>query len=454
GRIDTAKDLGFSIELVLEAATVRTGRAAPEAPAVPPKGIADLGFRRLTFREGAVLGARLTRDGQTVVYSAAWEGRPPEIFVARVEYPDSRPIGLTDADLLSLASSSELAVQIRRQHVGGFVVLGTLARVPLLGGVPREMIEDVFRADWSPNGRDLAVIRQVGGIARLEYPIGSVLYEAEGWLSHVRVSPDGNRIAVFHHPVRGDNGGELLVIDRAGGHRTLLSGWAMLWGLAWSPDGARPWISGVEGSAQSAGIFEARAEEGIRVLYRSPGFCYLHDVAPSGDALVLQVSPRMGLELAVRGQSQVRNLSWLDWTLIRDMTPDGRRILLDESGPGVGGTVMMYVRDTDGSPAVRLGEGQGVGFSPDGRWALGLEPRRHDALLLYPTGPGQTVVHPIPGLRCHNASWFPDGKAVCISGTEPGGRPRLYRYELESRALSPISEEGSGAFMSQVSPDG
>jgi Tol biopolymer transport system component len=453
-RVDTAKDLGFALELVQKGAALRGRSGAREEPAAPLANAEGLMFRRLTYREGTVLGARFTRDGQTVVYSAAWEGKPPEIYVTRVEYPDSRPIGLTDANLLSLAPTSELAVQIRRRDVGGFVVLGTLARVPFMGGVPREMIEDVYQADWAPDGRNLAVVRQVGGLARLEYPIGTVLYEAEGWLSHLRVAPDGGRVAVFHHPIRGDNGGDLLVIDRDGRVTTLLSGWTMLWGLAWSADGTRPWISGAQDPSHGQGIFDVRSEREVRVLYRAPGFPYLHDIAPSGDALVVNVSPRMRLELGTRGQAHVRNLSWLDWSLLRDMTPDGRRVLSDESGPGAGGTITMYMRDADGSPAVRLGEGYGAGFSPDGRWALGIDPLRHDALLLYPTGPGQTVVHSIPGVRCQSAHWFPDGKSVCISGTEPGKRPRLYRYDLESRALSPFSEEGMGAMMGQVSPDG
>ena len=452
-RWDTAKDLGFALALLLKGAPARGRHAATDEPSAPAAG-ADLSFRRLTYREGTVLGARFTRDGQTVVYSAAWEGKPPELFVTRVEYPDARPIGVADADLLSLASTSELAVQIRRRNVGGFVVLGTLARVPLLGGIPREMIEDVSRADWAPDGRNLAIIRQVGGIARLEYPIGTVLYEAEGWMSHLAVAPDGERVAVLHHPVRGDNRGELIVIGRDRRVQVLLSGWAMLWGLAWPTDRIWPWVSGMDPDTGSAGIFEVLGELEARALYRAPGFPYLSDVAPSGDALVLHVSPRMRLEMGTRGQAQVRNLAWLDWSLVQDMTPDGRRVLIDESGPGAGTTVAMYLRDTDGSPAVRLGDGYGIGFSPDGRWALGIEPTRHDALLLYPAGTGQTVVHPIAGVRCQNASWFPDGKTLCISGTEPGRKPRLYRYDLERRALQPITEEGLGAMLGRVSPDG
>ena len=73
---------------------------------------------------------------------------------------------------------------------------GTLARVPLEGGAPRELLENVSLADWSPDGRDLAVVHKVGGKDRLEFPIGKVLYETGEEIASVRFSPRGDRLAI------------------------------------------------------------------------------------------------------------------------------------------------------------------------------------------------------------------------------------------------------------------
>jgi hypothetical protein len=452
GRLDTVKDFGFALELL----TGGPSGGRPDtggAPAAPVH--ADLSFHRLTFREGEVVAARFAPDGQTVAYSAAWEGSPAEVFLTRADYPESRPIGVGAADILSLARTSELAVLVRQRDVGGFVVLGTLARVPLMGGIPREMIEAVYQADWAPDGKTLAVVRQVGGLARLEYPVGTILYEAEGWLSHPRVSPDGTRVAVFHHPVRGNNSGSVLSVGREGAPRTLSSGWEILMGSAWAPDRASLWVSGHRTNKESLGIFEVGEGGAVRVLYRGPGFTQIQDVSASGDVLITNGAPRMRLEFATRGGGPPRNLAWLDWSLLRDLSADGARVLTDESATGAGSLEAIYMRSTDASPAVRIGEGFAPAFSPDQRWVIAIDQSaRNEGLVLFPVGPGQAVHHPTPGVRLSAVRWFPGGKSLCVSGTAPGKKARIYRYDLDRRDLTPISEEGVGAAVGQPSPDG
>ncbi|HYO79558.1 MAG TPA: serine/threonine-protein kinase, partial [Thermoanaerobaculia bacterium] len=150
-------------------------------------------FHRMTFRRGYVRAARFAPDGETIVYSAAWDGRPPEIFVATRRATEARPLGIPASDVLAVSKSTELAIVLRRDRVTG---LGTLARVPLAGGIPREVAENVLTADWSPDGANLAIIRENGKQTRVEYPIGTVKYETQRAVPYVRVSPDGKRLLI------------------------------------------------------------------------------------------------------------------------------------------------------------------------------------------------------------------------------------------------------------------
>ena len=138
-----------------------------------------------------------------------------------------------------------MAVSLNRRNVGAFTGTGTLARIGITGGgAPREMLEDVQWADWAPDGKNLAVVREVEDKNRLEYPIGKVLYATVGWLSHPRVSRDGEEVAVVEHPVRGDDGGIVALFDRAGRKKALSDSFASLQGLVWSPRGDEVWFTG------------------------------------------------------------------------------------------------------------------------------------------------------------------------------------------------------------------
>ncbi|HVE65970.1 MAG TPA: serine/threonine-protein kinase, partial [Thermoanaerobaculia bacterium] len=132
-------------------------------------------LQRLTFRRGTILSARFAPDGRSIVYSAAWDGKPSEIFTTRPESPESRALNLSPASLLAVSSAGELAIALGWRPVLGWESAGTLARVSLEGGAPREILENVSEADWAPDGKELAIVRDAGPMRRLEYPIGKVL---------------------------------------------------------------------------------------------------------------------------------------------------------------------------------------------------------------------------------------------------------------------------------------
>src|SRR5712692_624502 len=180
--------LGAGILAAVALASFSLGRRAEKTQ--PPS------FRQLTFRRGTISSARFAPDGQTVLYGTSLEGKPAEIFVSRPESPESRPFGMAEASVLAVSKSGEMALSLGQHIVGPFMASGTLARMSVAGGAaPREILEDVQWADWAPDGATLAVVREAGGRNRLEYPIGKVLYETPGWISHLRVSPRGDEVA-------------------------------------------------------------------------------------------------------------------------------------------------------------------------------------------------------------------------------------------------------------------
>ena len=249
----TESSLSGSLETAERAKLRRRGWLAPAllalalGAALGALALARLGrkpatpiqFQQLTFQRGQVLSARFAPDGQTMVYSAAWEGRPPEVFTTRPESAESRSLGLPGATVLSVSSTGEIAVSLNRHFIVGYEGTGTLARVPLAGGSPREVLESAQDADWSPDGKELAVCRVVGNRSRVEYPVGKVLFEAAGWTRSVRVSPDGRLVAFIDCPQRGNNDGRLKVVDASGKLRLegpMVRGAAA---LAWSVEGRR-----------------------------------------------------------------------------------------------------------------------------------------------------------------------------------------------------------------------
>src|SRR5207237_6440800 len=109
--------------------------------------------------------------------------------------PESQELRPAGADVLAISASGEMALSLGSHPRAQFLYAGTLARVPLVGGAPREIRENVEWADWSPDGNTLAIVREVEGRGRLEVPPDKVLYHADGGIGHVRIAPKGDTIA-------------------------------------------------------------------------------------------------------------------------------------------------------------------------------------------------------------------------------------------------------------------
>ncbi len=406
-------------------------------------------YKRLTFRRGVVRGARFAPDGHTILYAASWEGKPLELFTTRAESPESRALDLGASQLAAVSPSAEMALLLRPESRGIFPPSGTLATMPLSGGAPREILEDVRCADYAPDGRTLAVIHDVSNVSRLEFPIGKVLYEAN-WLAHCRVSPQGGQVAFLEHLLGGDEG-SVNVVDLAGKKTTLSSDWVTVQGLAWSPDGHEVWFTGAR-SGVSRGLYAVTLEGKERLLARVTGTLTLKDVFRDGRVLLAHDDLSTKVFVRIQNEARERDLSWLDWSTPEAISSDGKVLLFVESGEGGGNTYAVYLRKTDGSPAVRIGEGSAFDLSADGKWVIAGPLRTPRQLVLLPTGPGE--VRPLTNDAIHHwaGGFLPDGKGFGFIGNEPGRPPRAYVQRIGSPTPRAVTPEG--VLPQAISPDG
>ncbi|HET7295332.1 MAG TPA: protein kinase [Vicinamibacteria bacterium] len=422
------------------AAAFWLGRATGAAPPLEE-------FQRLTFRRGDVRSARFAPDGQTIVYSAAWGGGNDKLYTTRLGSPESRALDLPDAALLAMSSAGEMAICLgQTSHVipGGNDC--TLARVALAGGAPRPVLEHVRSADFSPDGRELAVIRRADRDDRLEYPPGKVLVEGDG-LSHVRISPSGEWVAFMARSGTPDRAIE--VVRRDGTQRTTLAqGYYRGFGLAWSPDSTEVWTTTSDGGGIHLSLYALDLRGRRRLVVALPALANILDVDREGRALLSIGDLRGDVVAWPPGEPRERLLSWLEFPRSLAFSPDGRTLYFSEIGQGAGPSgAAVYARGIAGGPAVRLGDGFALDVSPDGRLVAALARSRGGfsrELLAIPTGPGETRSLYSGELECQDARWLPSGDALLVAGRQPSRPVRLWVVR-EGAAPRPVTPEGFGA---------
>jgi len=399
-------------------------------------------FRQVTFRRGTITSARFAPDGQTIVYSASWEGQPYDLFMTRQGSTESRPLGIPDARLFGISASGEMAFVRGRQTV--FRSVGTLARVPLAGGVPRDLLENVTAADWSPDETQMAVVRAVdNGRLQVEYPVGTKVYASATPLGSIRVSPAGDRVAFIEG--QAESGCNIVVGERTGTKAVLSTGWTPALGLAWSRDGREIWFTGSRGDV-APGLRAVSLSGQERLLAPAPDALQLQDIFQDGRVLAVRHHGREGFACRAADETVDRDLSWYDGSSIEALSADGHSALFGETRGAGGRSSGIYLRRTDGSPAVRLGDGYPEDLSPDGRWILArpsVAAARERGWVLVPVGAGTPRTLPLGKLTAlYEADFLPDGKRVVFGGREPGRGARIYVQDLNGGEPRPISPEG------------
>jgi dipeptidyl aminopeptidase/acylaminoacyl peptidase len=322
------------------------------------------------------------------------------------------------------------------------------------GGAPRDVLDNVNFADWGPDGASFAVVRRSGSRLRLEFPIGNVLHETAGNIRECRVSPRGDRVAFTDQPIQGDARGDVMVVDLAGKKTALAPGWEDLGGLAWSADGSEVWFTASPAGGDRE-LYAVTLSGQKRLVSRVPGNLVLQDIARDGRVLLSHGTNHPVILGLVPGETKERDLTWLDYSVVADISQDGKTLLFSEEGFAGGPQYAVYLRGTDGSPAIRLGKGNAEALSADGKWALAIDLAPPSHLLLLPTGAGEAHAlprHNVQGFQW--AGWLPDGKSVLFTGSEPGRGPRIYVQDVAGGPPRAVTPEGVFTLDNTISPDG
>jgi hypothetical protein len=409
-------------------------------------------FHRLTFRRGRIGAARFTPSG-AVLYSAAWEDEPPAIFRVGMDNPESHPLGIEDATLLAVSRKNEMAVILKPHTSPDSLLPAGMLAIVKQGAAPKPLMDRVEFADWAPGGKRLAVIRDTGSGAELQYPLGTTLAQTPGHFSGLRVSPDGKRVALFEHPSRDDTAGEVVVIDQNGRKKTLSERFAHAAGLAWSARGDEIWFTAAR-SGTRQDLWAVSLDSRERLVLRESASLLLQDISRTGETLIEGRDFRRRILFHSPGATRDRDLTWLDFGLASGISRDGNRIAFSETGEGAGETQLAFIRPTDGGPAEKLGEGLLPVMSPDGDWAAALDPVRQ-GIVIYPIGAGQPRRIPLDGFEIEHAGFLAGHTKLWLlaSRGEPGRQMFVIDADADADPV-PVTPKGSVYAGVGATPDG
>jgi DNA-binding winged helix-turn-helix (wHTH) protein/Tol biopolymer transport system component len=417
-------------------------------------------FVRLSFGRGLIKSARFAPDGQSVIYGAAWEGKPVRLFLARTGNSDVLALN-AEADVLAISRSGQMAVLLHRRFGEGVSSRGTLGLMSMTGESPREVLEDVSEADWSPDGTKLAVIHWKNGKCRLEYPIGNAIYETSNgiWMSDVRLSPAGDRVGFLEHPIENDDAGHVISLRLSGRREVLSKDFYGIVGLAWTPGADRLLFGASEaGVGGGRALFRVGLDGKTELLRRETGHLTIQDVARDGSLLLtrdVQGDEVFGHFPPYRSD---RSLGWMSISLPTALSDDGTHLLLSVQGELTGAGYQAFLISTGQSGGrVLLGEGMPTDLSPGSKAAVvlypwGIQPSATSQIRLVTTGP-ETPRNITQESMTHVwAGWFPDGKRLIFVGAQTGHVNRSWRQDLDGGKPVPITPEGVTGI--RISPDG
>jgi hypothetical protein len=463
-RFQSARDVAFALEsLSGSGASTAVGVAAPRGrrwwpiaalAAVPLAAaiglwagrraapVSDVNYAVKTWDRETIYNARFMPDG-AIAYSAAHIGMVPELFLLHPNRAAPERLAGPGTHLLSVSSKGELAVLTNAKFIEHRLFRGTLARLTP-GSSPRAWLENVREADWSPDGSTLAVIVAVRtDHDRLEYPIGTVLHEADGYLSDVRVSHDGQRVAFVEHRGEWDNRGWLKVVDARKQVVTLTEEYSAVEGVTWAPDDGQVLYSAIAAASPGLQPFavSSTGRQQARVALRLPGDAIVLDIDRDGHWLMTREDARWNMVVKRPGETVEQDLSYLRFSSGGILSPDGSQFVFSSQNVGEGLDYGVMLGHTDGSPPARLGDGMRVwgALSPDTRWAAAYVATTGQ-IALYPVGAGTPVRIPMSP-DGNFGGWFKDSQQVLLVMSLNGTPARCYRQPIAGGAPEPIAPD-------------
>jgi eukaryotic-like serine/threonine-protein kinase len=416
-------------------------------------------FQHLTFQRGYIKRARFAPDGQNIIYSAMWEGRPYEVFSMRVGDHTARPLDLKNAMLVGVSDSGELALltKVRRIPMTPWMQVGTLARAPASGGTAREILEGVWDADISRDGKEFAVVRSAGGPQQLEYPIGRVLFKTNGYISDVRISPDGKSVAFMEHPLFGDDRGYVSLVDGSGNEKRLTGEAAGEEVLAWSRDGSEVWYGGTgQETTGDRSVWAVKLNGKQRQVFAVPDDTTVWDIAADGRLLFSHEKMAAAQIVASPTNTAEHDVSVMGFGIDGSLSEDGKAIAFSEAGAAVSVDYSVFFRRLDGAAAVEIGEGDTIGISPDGKYVVALVPSQPTKLRILPTGAGEARTFDVGPVHVdlYNVSWLPGATEFVFLGHEGVDPSRACRVAMAGGPARPLTNIPGAHFWNRISPDG
>ncbi len=395
-----------------------------------------LAFRQVTFKSGAVGSARFTPDGNGIVYSAEWGDDGSRLFQADLANPEPHDLGYRDAWLGGISPSTDLAVF--KKPGDGYAM--ELDQAPLRGGTLQTVVsKGVLSADYGPN-RALCLIGIRGREYSLEFPPGKRLYTTNNWITHPRVSPRGDQVAFLEHPIPADDAGDVMVIDTTGRTRTLSTGWASVFGLAWSNSDNEVWFTAAKSGVERQ-LMSVDMAGHVRQISHTPGTLELEDISKTGKVLLARSTERMSMSLVEPNKNAIQSISRFDWSRVADISADGDSILFDESGEGGGKGYSVHLYHVRSRTFDRLGEGRAMDLSPDGKWAITEPSNSTSTIDLVAVNGTRRLTLPGKGIKYVWVKFLPNNEEILFYGTLPGQPPNLYRQKLPDGAPALVFED-------------
>jgi serine/threonine protein kinase/WD40 repeat protein len=412
------------------------------------KAAEPLSFHQITFRRGNILHARFAPDGQTIYYSAAFEGTPGQVYSSRADASETHALGIA-GDVVAVSPKGELGLMIKKAleyEPGG---IATVATIPVSGGTPRELLTDALYADWSPDGSEFAAVR-FGTKDRLilEWPVGHQIASLSSVWGDIRFSPDGRQIAFS------ENDADALfvrVVNRSGRETAKIGPFPLgsCSGLAWTRDNKAIILSTPSSHGDTA-ILRCGLKSDCATLFREPNQITVHDMAGDGRLLIEESIPRETLQILAGRTGIERDLPY--GSAVAGISAAGDALAIWQSGITSAQTGIFY-RKTDGTPPVRLGDGFPVALSSDGKWVLAVDSQGGSKLRVVPTGPGLSRSFAPPWSEVLTAGFLSSSGAIVVA-LDPAHVPRTYRLDLETGRITSVAASLTGVQKAVVSPDG
>jgi len=387
-------------------------------------------FHQLTFRSGKILNARFSPDPAAIVYTARWRPGERDTYLLNLKNANSRILPFASGTLEAVSSHGDLLLgSMNSAHANPG---GALSRVSMTGGKPQVIFQQAEAADFDRSGRTLAIVRQNGSASVVEFPPGHVIYKSHGWINELRIAPCGSIVAFLDHPVSDDDAGYLRIARSNGTSRQMTGEWSSIDGLAWSPSGNEIWFTASK-SGDGRALYAVSEGSRLRRISDSPLSLRVLDVSASGRTLVSLDNYRVTMMAALPGDSAEADLSKFDFSLVEDLSSDGKLVLFTEGGDGGGRHYTAFVYNQLSRKTVRVGPGRGVALSPDNKSVLLIDPEDRGELTLARVDAGQSKRISGGGFQYQWARFLGrDGTTLLVGGSYPGDSPIVATQNIGS----------------------